>query len=76
MAASIVIANAQRVFSSHIRVRPTTLELAELSQPEGQGSEKINKNNIRNQRVSTTFGLPLLVYRMSLSGNSGRRLRW
>ena len=50
--------------------------LAQLSQPEGKRTRKVNKNNVHNQKVSTTFGLPPLVYRMTLSGNSGRRLRW
>jgi hypothetical protein len=51
-------------------------KLAELSQPEGQGTRKINRNKLGNQKVSTTFRLLPLVYHMTLSGNSGRRLRW
>lgn len=30
--------------------------LIRLSQPEGQGTGKVNKNSARNQKVSTTFG--------------------
>jgi hypothetical protein len=32
-------------------------ELTQLSQPEGQRSRKVNKNNVHNQKVSTTFWL-------------------
>jgi hypothetical protein len=49
--------------------------LAQLSQPEGQGTGKVNKNNVRSQKVSTTFALPSLVYHMTLVGDSGWRLR-
>jgi hypothetical protein len=49
--------------------------LAELSQPEGQRAGRVNKNNLRNQKVSTTFGLPPSVYDMTRGGDSGWRLR-
>jgi hypothetical protein len=51
------------------------LTLTQLSQPEGQGTGKVNKNNVRSQKVSTTFALPSLVYHMTLVGDSGWRLR-
>jgi hypothetical protein len=37
--------------------------LAQLSQPEGQRTGKVNKNNLHNQKVSTTFGLPAVSVR-------------
>jgi hypothetical protein len=49
--------------------------LAQLSQLEGQRTEKINKNNVHDPKVSTTFGFASLVHHMPISGNSGRRLR-
>ena len=54
---------------------PLPAALAELSQPEGARIGKVNKNNIHNQKVSTTFGLPPLVHHMPISGDSGWRLR-
>ena len=55
--------------------RNTLQALAQLSQPEGQGTGKVNKNNVRSQKVSTTIALPSLVYHMTLVGDSGWRLR-
>ncbi len=49
--------------------------LTQLSQPGGQRIRKVNKNNVHNQKVSTTFGLPPLVHPMPISGDSGWRLR-
>jgi hypothetical protein len=42
---------------------PTGAQLAQLSQPEGQRTGKVNKNNLHNQKVSTTFGLPAVSVR-------------
>ena len=49
--------------------------LAELSQLEGQRNRKANKNNVHNQKVSTTFGWSPLVHHMPISADSGWRLR-
>jgi len=61
---------------SALQISPSPeLALAELSQPEGARIGKVNKNNIHNQKVSTTFGLPPLVHHMPISGDSRWRLR-
>jgi hypothetical protein len=59
----------------HAGMTESRIVLTQLSQPEGQGTGKVNKNNVRSQKVSTTFALPSLVYHMTLVGDSGWRLR-
>jgi hypothetical protein len=64
------------MLTSSVRIGgPLLRSLAQLSQPEGQRAGKVNKNNLHNQKVSTTFGLPPSVYDMTRGGDSGWRLR-
>jgi hypothetical protein len=66
MGASGIISKQELTPDSYCHLKfPAIREdtLAQLSQPEGQRTGKVNKNNLHNQKVSTTFGLPAVSVR-------------
>lgn len=46
-----------KAFIASSEASPQDRILTELSQPEGARIGKVNKNNVHNQKVSTTFWL-------------------